>query len=138
MNYLLLKQILQSYLLEDIQHRDITSETIFPITERGEVAILAKESGIIAGLDTIAAAYKILDESIETTLFKKDGDIITQGDKIALINGPIQKILTGERVVLNLLQRMSGIATMTRRAVNELNNENIKITDTRKTTPGLR
>src|SRR5699024_5007556 len=100
--------------------------------------IYAKENGILSGTNVISSAYNILDNNIIVTLLKKDGEEVKIGDKIATINGPVRAILSGERVVLNLLQRMSGIATITAKAVKTLDNSRIKITDTRKTTPGLR
>src|SRR5699024_10873111 len=86
----------------------------------------------------ITEAYQILNKDIEVVLLKNDGDKVEQGEEIATVSGSIQSILSGERVILNLLQRMSGIATQTAKAIVALNNDNIKITDTRKTTPGLR
>lgn len=138
MNQLLLNKQLQRFLLEDIQHNDITSETIFPLDQIGTASIYMKEDGIIAGTNIITSAYNLLDNKMTISLLKNDGDYVTKGDEIATITGPIRTILTGERVILNLLQRMSGIATITRKAVKTLNNSRIKITDTRKTTPGLR
>lgn len=138
MNQLLLNKQLQQFLLEDIQHSDITSETIFPLDQTGKATIYMKEDGIIAGTNMITSTYKLLDNKVVISLLKNDGDYVTKGDEIATITGPIRTILTGERVILNLLQRMSGIATITRKAVKTLNNSRIKITDTRKTTPGLR
>ena len=79
-----------------------------------------------------------MDDEIDVQLFKTDGDELKKGERIATIAGKIRSILSGERVILNLLQRMSGIATITNKAVKTLDNPNIKITDTRKTTPGLR
>ena len=128
MNQLLLKEKIKQFLLEDIQHQDVTSHTIFPV----------KEEGILAGADVIKTTYNILDSEIDVTLFKADGDLLSKGDQIATISGSIRNILSGERVILNLLQRMSGIATLTAKSVKSLNNSNIKIVDTRKTTPGLR
>lgn len=138
MNHLLLKEKLRQFLLEDIQHQDITSHTIFPTNETGTALIYAKADGILAGIDVIKTAYAMLDDDIDVILHKADGESIKKGEQIATISGRIRSILTGERVILNLLQRMSGIATLTAKAVQTLNNPNIKIVDTRKTTPGLR
>lgn len=138
MNQLLLKEKIKQFLLEDIQHQDVTSHTIFPVKEKGTASIYAKEEGILAGADVIKTTYNILDSEIDVTLFKADGDLLSKGDQIATISGSIRNILSGERVILNLLQRMSGIATLTAKSVKSLNNSNIKIVDTRKTTPGLR
>lgn len=134
----MLNQRLKQFLLEDIGHTDITSQTIFPEHELGVATIFAKDEGVLAGVDIIIETYNILASGIEVTLIKNDGDAVGHGDQIATISGPIWAILSGERVMLNLLQRMSGIATQTAKAVATLNNPNIKIVDTRKTTPGLR
>lgn len=138
MNELFIKEKIKQFLLEDIQHEDLTSDAIFPSTQTGTASLYAKNNGILAGVDLIKTVYNILDDEIEVQLFKTDGDELKKGERIATISGKIRSILSGERVVLNLLQRMSGIATITNKAVKTLDNPNIKITDTRKTTPGLR
>lgn len=138
MNQLILQSQLQQFLHEDIQHKDVTSDTIFPEDKIGSASFYAKDEGLLAGLEIIEEAYKILDNSITVNLLKKDGENTKKGEKIATVCGPIRSLLSGERVILNLLQRMSGIATQTKHAVNILQNSHIKIIDTRKTTPGLR
>ncbi len=138
MDRLKLKKELQSFLLEDIGHGDITSQAIFPMDEQGEGVFVAKQTGTIAGLDIIREAYQMLDPSMQITLKCADGDTVTKGQVIAEVQGYVALLLTGERVILNLLQRMSGIATMTKSAVLALNDDRITICDTRKTTPGLR
>lgn len=138
MDRLKLKKELQSFLLEDIGHGDITSQAIFPMDEQGEGVFVAKQTGTIAGLDIIREAYQLLDPSMQITLKCADGDTVTKGQVIAEVQGYVAFLLTGERVILNLLQRMSGIATMTKSAVLALNDDRITICDTRKTTPGLR
>jgi len=138
MDRLKLKKKLQSFLLEDIGHGDITSQAIFPMDEQGEGVFVAKQTGTIAGLDIIREAYQLLDPSMQITLKCADGDTVTKGQVIAEVQGYVAFLLTGERVILNLLQRMSGIATMTKSAVLALNDDRITICDTRKTTPGLR
>lgn len=138
MDRLKLKKELQSFLLEDIGHGDITSQAIFPMDEQGEGVFVAKQTGTIAGLDIIREAYQMLDQSMQITLKCADGDTVTKGQVIAEVQGYVALLLTGERVILNLLQRMSGIATMTKSAVLALNDDRITICDTRKTTPGLR
>lgn len=138
MNELKLKTMLKQYFIEDIGERDITSQSIFPKDAQGQGTFLAKDTGIVAGLPIIETAYQLLDESIEVKWYVSEGDPIDKGEKIAEVKGGIIAILSGERVILNLLQRMSGIATLTRRSVNTLNDPSIKVCDTRKTTPGLR
>lgn len=138
MNQLLVKQKLESFLIEDIGTNDLSVETIFPIEKSGRAIFQMKDNGIIAGLQIIETTYQLLNQEINVTLHKKDGDVVTRGEVIAEVTGPVQSILSGERVILNLLQRMSGIATMTYNAVQRLADPSIRICDTRKTTPGLR
>jgi nicotinate-nucleotide pyrophosphorylase (carboxylating) len=137
-NTVKLQQMLQQFFLEDIGERDATSETIFPSKQQATGVFLAKEDGVLAGTDVITTGYHLLDRTIEITLYKRDGESIKKGDIIASVVGPIAPLLTGERVILNVLQRMSGIATLTNRAVTILNSNHTRICDTRKTTPGLR
>src|SRR5699024_4692392 len=113
-------------------------QTIFSKKETGSATFYAKENGVISGTTIIKDLYQILDTNMDIKLFKEDGDIVKFGDKIAHVSGSIRAILSGERIILNLLQRMSGIATQTAKAIEILNNPTIKIVDTRKTSPGLR
>lgn len=138
MNQLKVRKLLQAFLLEDIGDQDMTSQSIFPLTEKGTGVFIAKEDGVISGLSMIQEAYHLLDASIKVTKYFSDGDIVNKGDKIAKVTGPIAHLLTGERVILNLIQRMSGISTMTNKCVARLNDPSIQICDTRKTIPGLR
>lgn len=138
MNTIKLQQMLQQFLLEDIGERDVTSETIFPSNRQATGSFLVKEDGIFSGVDVIMSGYRLLDPSIDITLYKRDGEQVKKGDIVAKVSGPIAPLLTGERVILNLIQRMSGIATLTHRAVTVLNSGHTRICDTRKTTPGLR
>jgi nicotinate-nucleotide pyrophosphorylase (carboxylating) len=138
MNKLKLRKMLESFLLEDIGDLDITSNTIFPIEQNGKGIFLVKEDGIIAGLDIIKEGFHLLDDSIGINIHFRDGDKVHKGDIIAEVYGPVRYLLTGERVILNLLQRMSGIATTTNQCVERLNDPSISICDTRKTAPGLR
>jgi len=130
--------MLQEFLLEDIGELDITSQSIFPIEQTSQGVFIAKENGIISGLSIIKEAYHLLDSTIQVELRFADGDRVKSGDTIATVTGPTSHLLTGERVILNLIQRMSGIATTTNRCVEALNDPSIHICDTRKTTPGLR
>lgn len=138
MNRLKLRLQIEQFFLEDIGERDVTSELIFGEEEKGEIVFLAKESGVFCGEEVIRTGFSILDDQIEIQLFFKDGDLIETGQKLAIARGTIANLLKGERVILNLVQRMSGIATKTREAVNILGSSHTKIVDTRKTTPGLR
>ena len=138
MNKLLLKKMLKEFFIEDIGDMDITSNGIFPPGQKGSANFIVKSAGIIAGLPIIQEGYQLLDPSIEVNFLINEGDHVQKGQIIADVSGPVATILTGERVILNLLQRMSGIATMTNLAIKTLNDPSIHICDTRKTTPGLR
>ncbi|KJE28764.1 nicotinate-nucleotide diphosphorylase [Geobacillus kaustophilus] len=138
MNRLKLEQLLRQFFLEDIGDGDVTSETIFPAHERASGMFMAKADGVVAGVGIIAAGYHLLDPRIEVTIMKQDGERVQAGETIAVASGPVGPLLSGERVILNLLQRLSGIATVTRQAVDLLGNSSTRICDTRKTTPGLR
>ncbi|MGD6795689.1 carboxylating nicotinate-nucleotide diphosphorylase [Metabacillus indicus] len=138
MNLLKLKKQLEGFFAEDIGDFDATSTFIFSEGQTGTAVIRAKEDGIFAGADVVKAGYAVLDPRVTVQVLKRDGEAISRGEKAAVLTGPIASILTGERVVLNILQRMSGIATLTNQAVKLLNSDHTKICDTRKTTPGLR
>lgn len=137
MNQLMLRSKLQGFFMEDIGERDLTSESIFPKKQVGKGKFVAKASGVVAGLTIIEEAYRVLDQQINVQFFMKDGDVVQKGDVLAEVSGTVATVLSGERVILNLLQRMSGIATMTKKSVEALNDPHTKICDTRKTTPGL-
>jgi|SRR5690625_191852 len=130
--------MLKEFFIEDIGDMDITSNGIFPPGQKGSANFIVKSAGIIAGLPIIQEGYQLLDPSIEVNFLINEGDHVQKGQIIADVSGPVATILTGERVILNLLQRMSGIATMTNLAIKTLNDPSIHICDTRKTTPGLR
>lgn len=138
MNKLKLRNMLEDFLIEDIGAGDLTSNAIFSSDARGDGIFIAKEAGVISGTFIIEAVYHLLDPSIIVETFFNDGDFIKAGEKIASVTGPIIQLLSGERVILNLMQRMSGIATMTRKCVETLDDDSIRICDTRKTIPGLR
>lgn len=138
MNPILLKKALSDFLLEDTAHHDVTSQTLFTEADQTKAIFLAKEAGILSGLAIIQTAYEIIDPNTQVTYIKRDGQHVAPSEVIATVTGSIQAILTGERVILNLLQRMSGIASTTQKAVNALNSRQTRICDTRKTTPGLR
>jgi len=138
MNQLKLHKQLEAFFIEDIGERDVTTDAIFPKEQQGEIVFLAKDNGIFCGEEVIQAGFHVLNPAIEITMLVRDGDRIEVGQKLATAKGNIRELLKGERVILNLVQRMSGIATKTREAVEILNSGYTKICDTRKTTPGLR
>lgn len=138
MNKLKLQDMLKQFFYEDIGDGDLSSELIFSPEDRGEFTFYSKEDGIFCGEEIIRIGFKLLDSSAKIQLFKKDGDALIKGDKIAVIQGKLQSLLSGERVVLNLIQRMSAIATNASHAVALTESTNAKIVDTRKTMPGLR
>ncbi len=138
MNTLKAKKMIEQFLLEDIGEGDVSSIHIFPMKERSTGRVVAKSNGVICGTDLIEVTYKLLHEDIKVSCHVADGEFVTQGELIAEVEGPVQVLLSGERVMLNLLQRMSGIASLTANAVETLNDDHIKIVDTRKTMPGLR
>ena len=138
MDFLLVEKKLAAFLSEDIGHGDLTSSTIFPKDYTGTAKVISKDSGVLSGANLITHVYQLISEDVKVTLHKHDKDLINSGDVLATISGPVRFILTGERVMLNLIQRMSGIATQTNEAIKALNNPAIRICDTRKTTPGFR
>ncbi|MGJ9383602.1 carboxylating nicotinate-nucleotide diphosphorylase [Salipaludibacillus sp. CF4.18] len=137
MNQLLLKQQLSNFLQEDIGYGDQTSQAIFE-DEWGEAEFLAKEPGIFCGEKVLQSIYELVSGKIELTLLKSDGDLLESGEIFAKVSGPIVDLLSTERVALNLIQRLSGIATKTAVSVSKVKETETKICDTRKTTPGLR
>lgn len=138
MNTLKLRSLLENFFIEDIGEQDVTTDLIFTDDTNGEIVFLAKDEGIFCGEEIIKTGFKLLNNDLVTQVLVKDGDRIEYGQELALVSGKISDLLKGERVVLNLVQRMSGIATLTDKAVNTLNSDFTKICDTRKTTPGLR
>ncbi|EAF1532777.1 carboxylating nicotinate-nucleotide diphosphorylase [Listeria monocytogenes] len=138
MNSILMNQAIQAFLLEDIGQHDLSAETVFPRDTMGEGFFLAKETGILCGISIPPKVYELLGGNIQFEAYKKDGDWIQKGDIIAAVTAPVRTLLSGERVILNLMQRMSGIASQTNFAVKQLDDSAIRICDTRKTAPGLR
>ncbi len=131
-------RIIAAALAEDIGGGDITTEASVPQDTMTKGRFVAKEAGIICGLAVMERVFGYLDETVLVTMKVKEGEAVLPGTVIATIEGPAHAILAGERVALNLLQRMSGIATKTARAVAAVAGTGTKITDTRKTTPLLR
>lgn len=138
MNNILLDKIINQALEEDLAWGDITTEGTVPSTKKSSANLVAKQDGIICGLDVFERVMKIVDNRTSVIKNFNDGDSIKKGDIIAQIKGFSKSILLAERVALNLLQHMSGIATQTANIVSKLINTNVKIADTRKTTPNLR
>ncbi len=138
MNTLKLRSQLEKFFIEDIGEQDITTDLIFADETNGEIVFLAKDAGIFCGEEIIKSGFQLLNNDISTRVFVKDGQAIKYGDQLAHVSGKIADLLKGERVILNLVQRMSGIATLTRKTVDTLDSGHTKICDTRKTTPGLR
>lgn len=138
MNIIKLEEMLKQFFNEDIGDGDLSSEFIFSAEQQGSFSFYAKENGIFCGALIIDHGFHLLDRSMQITMHKKDGDTVTTGDVLAVIDGPLQKLLIGERVILNLVQRMSAIATAANLAVLKTAGTEAKICDTRKTMPGLR
>jgi len=133
-----IKPILQNALAEDIGDGDVTTNCIVPPDATLTGQFIAKTDGILAGLAVAQLTFALLDDHVSFTLFCSDSDYANKRAVIATVSGPGRALLGGERVALNLLQRMSGIATMTRHFVDAVAGTNAIILDTRKTAPGLR
>ena len=131
-------QLIRMALQEDITSEDVSTNAVMPTATRGTVDLIAKEDGVVAGLEIYARVFKILDEKTESELHCKDGDEVKKGELMATVTGDIRVLLSGERVALNYLQRMSGIATYTRQVAKLLEGSNVTLLDTRKTTPNCR
>ena len=131
-------QLIRMALQEDITSEDVSTNAVMPTAAKGTVDLIAKEDGVVAGLEIYARVFKILDEKTEIELHCKDGDEVKKGELMATVTGDIRVLLSGERVALNYLQRMSGIATYTRQVAKLLEGSNVTLLDTRKTTPNCR
>lgn len=125
-------------LREDVSNEDITTNSIISEKREGKVQLICKEDGILAGIEIFKRVFQLLDENIKFSIQKKDGEKIKNKELIGEIYGDVRAILTGERTALNYLQHMSGIATYTNNMVELLKGSNIKLLDTRKTTPNMR
>ena len=131
-------QLIRMALQEDITSEDVSTNAVMPTEVKGTVDLIAKEDGIIAGLDVYARVFQMLDEKTEIDFKCKDGDEVKKGELMATLTGDIRVLLSGERVALNYLQRMSGIATYTRQVAKLLEGSKVTLLDTRKTTPNCR
>lgn len=133
-----IQDIIKRALQEDIGHQDITTDNLVDKEQRSRGVFLAKAAGIVAGIHVAQEVFRCLDDDIQFTVVKSDGEKIAPGDTLAVVAGRTRTLLKGERVALNFLQRLSGIATRTNHMVELIRYEKAEIVDTRKTTPGLR
>lgn len=131
-------ELIRLALKEDISNEDISTNAVMPEYKKGTVDLLAKQNGVICGLNVFARTFTILDPATKVEFYKTDGDEVKNGELIAKVTGDIRVLLSGERTALNYLQRMSGIATYTRRVVKLLEGCKTRLLDTRKTTPNMR
>lgn len=142
MNNITMKLNADEYILsalkEDITSEDITTNSVMRKYQLGEVEIICKQDGIVAGLWVFKRVFELLDEKTEVLFLCEDGDKVKKGQRIGVVKGDIRVLLSGERTALNYLQRMSGIATYTRSIADLLEGSNTKLLDTRKTTPNMR
>jgi len=132
------ERVVQAALLEDAPHGDVTSQVLLAASAQMTAELVAREAGVLSGEDVFSAAMRLTDAAIETKFLRRDGERFEAGDVLAEVQGPAQGVLQAERVALNFVQRLSGIATMTARYVAEVVGTKARIVDTRKTTPGLR
>jgi nicotinate-nucleotide pyrophosphorylase (carboxylating) len=135
---IMLDQIIKNALKEDIGEADHSTLACVPKEAIGSAQLLIKENGVLAGVEVAKRIYELYDPNLEVTYFKKDGDHVSLGEVAFIVKGTSQSILTTERLVLNFMQRMSGIATQTAKLVEEIKGCKTKLLDTRKTTPGIR
>ncbi|MGI6013649.1 MAG: carboxylating nicotinate-nucleotide diphosphorylase [Oscillospiraceae bacterium] len=131
-------RLLLMALQEDITSEDVSTNAVMPSARQGEVQLICKEDGVIAGLDVYARVFHLLDDKTVVDLHCKDGDLVKDGQVLAVVHGDIRVLLSGERVALNYLQRMSGIATYTSQVAQMLEGSKTTLLDTRKTTPNCR
>ena len=131
-------KLIRMALQEDITSEDVSTNAVMRSAVKGTVDLIAKEDGIIAGLDVYARVFQILDEKTQISFNFKDGEAVKKGDLLGTVTGDIQVLLSGERVALNYLQRMSGIATYTKQVSKLLEGSKVTLLDTRKTTPNCR
>ena len=138
MEYLGLSDLIKRALEEDIGYGDITTLSLIPAEQESRGLFVAKTPGIVAGIKVSQAVFAYLDAKIEFDVLKNDGETIIPGDVIAVVRGKTRTLLTAERTALNFLQRLSGIASKTRKMVDLIKYSSAELLDTRKTTPGLR
>jgi nicotinate-nucleotide pyrophosphorylase (carboxylating) len=142
MNPITIKLVADKYiqmaLEEDINYEDVSTNAVMPNYKKGEVQLICKEDGIVAGLTVFERVFTLLDKDTKVVYNVKDGDVVQKGTVLAMVTGDIRVLLSGERTALNYLQRLSGIATYTYDIVQLLKGTKTKLLDTRKTTPGMR
>lgn len=131
-------KLIMMALQEDITSEDVSTNAVMPKAQKGKVDLICKQDGIIAGLDVYARVFTLLDDNTEVEFFCKDGDEVKAGQLMGIVTGDIRVLLSGERVALNYLQRMSGIATYTHEVAGLLKGSKTTLLDTRKTTPNCR
>ena len=131
-------KLIQMALEEDITSEDVSTNAVMPKAQKGSVDLIAKQDGIIAGLDMYARTFELLDADTQIEFQCADGDAVKKGQLLAVVTGDIRVLLSGERVALNYLQRMSGIATYTHEVAEMLKGSSVTLLDTRKTTPNCR
>ena len=130
--------LIEEALREDISSEDVTTNSVMKEAVQGEVNLICKQDGIIAGLEVFKRVFELLDANTKIEFYKKDGDAVKSGELLGVVTGDIRVLLSGERVALNYLQRMSGIATYTRQVADLLKGSHVTLLDTRKTTPNCR
>ncbi|MBR1622714.1 MAG: carboxylating nicotinate-nucleotide diphosphorylase [Pseudobutyrivibrio sp.] len=131
-------ELIKMALREDISSEDVTTNSVMPKAQQGEVELICKQDGVICGMSVYERVFKLLDENTVVEKYVSDGDKVKKGQLMAKVTGDIRVLLSGERVALNYLQRMSGIATYTSEVVSLLAGSKTVLLDTRKTTPNMR
>ena len=134
----IIRELIKVYLAEDVGDGDHTSLSTIPAGTQGKAKLLVKENGILAGVDMAVEIFNLIDPDMQVEVLMNDGDAMTVGNIVLNVSGSVHHILKAERLVLNCMQRMSAIATQTRRIVDLLDGTGTKVLDTRKTTPGFR
>jgi nicotinate-nucleotide pyrophosphorylase (carboxylating) len=137
-NPIFLDRVIKMALEEDLGAGDLTTDAIVDPAGRGKAVLLSRERLVLAGLAVFTRVFEVLSSDVTFDAYFQDGQTVPKGEKIGLLSGPLGAILKGERTALNFLQRMSGIATLTRRYVDKAGSQKVKVVDTRKTAPGLR
>lgn len=138
LNKFYIDSIIKTAIEEDINNIDVSADMLIPENQRNDSYFIAKDDGVLCGLDCAMRVFTLLDDTFTFTAFKKDGDKVNKGDIIVEFNGKTRELLKGERTALNIIQHMSGIATATSKAVLACEGTGAQVADTRKTLPGLR